>query len=268
MKISQLFTTISLVVTLSTSILLPNSKKAEAQMTYRQINKRPYAVFVNGYMDCCAWEMNKVKRRLSAMGAEIRDVPWDSFTNRAKQRSMTSNDRQFLRQAENYINNNLEPNRPLILIGHSFGGDSLLSLAPRIRRRILFLGVIDPVAAGGFREPIRRRTIPANVDYFFNRWQSNRLDTDNAVPFDSALNGKVRNCRAQVCDQKEQNIARRANGSPIKVNCGSLEVTCPGYQPWPGGSNGRKQKRLHHNPMPYDDFIQQQIVDNVKKLLN
>ncbi|MDY6803226.1 MAG: DUF1036 domain-containing protein [Cyanobacteriota bacterium] len=260
MKFSKMFASLGLAVTLAISSVSVSfqPKKVQAQSA----SQRPYVVFVNGHGDCCAWSMNDVEKALQNMGADdIRYVPWDSFRDGARQRSATSNDRQFLTEAEDFINNQLDPNRPLILIGHSFGGDSLLSLAPRIKRRILFLGVIDPVAAGGLREPIRGRGVPSTVDYFFNRWQTN-------APWPVDLqSGSVRNCNATTCDQQEQNKSRRANGSHIDVECDSWEVTCPGYEPWPGGSNGTKQKRMHHQSMPYDDYIERQIIDRLTQLL-
>ncbi len=193
--------------------------------------------------------------------------PLDTFRDGAGQRSSTSNDAAFLQEAADFINNRLEPNRPLILIGHSFGGDSLLSLVPRINRRIQFLGVIDPTAAGGLRKPVTRRGVPANIDYFFNRWQRNALNAANVVPFDSRLvNGSISGCNARNCDQQEQNLARREDGSDVRVNCGSLEVTCPGYQPWPGGSNGTKAKRLSHNDMPSDAYLQRQMGNAIRSV--
>ena len=199
--------------------------------------------------------------------SEIRYVPWDRFENGANQRSTTSNDAEFLRQATEFINQ-LNPNRPLILIGHSFGGDSLLSLAPRIRRRIQFLGVIDPTAAGGLRAPVTLREVPSNVDYFFNRWQQNALALNNVVPFDSRLvNGSISGCRASNCDQQEQNLARNADGSEIRVLCTNLEISCEGYQPWPGGSNGTKAKSLAHNDMPLDKYLQRQMADKISNVL-
>jgi hypothetical protein len=241
-----------------------------------QSGNRPYVVFVNGYQDCCTWgryedgspapSMDIVISSLPS-NPEIRYVPWDRFENGANQRSSTSNDAEFLRQAADFINQ-LDSSRPLILIGHSFGGDSLLSLVPRINRRIQFLGVIDPTAAGGLREPVTRRGIPSNVDYFFNRWQQNAVTSGNVVPFDSrAVNGSISGCRAGSCDQSEQSLARRQDGSEIRISCESWEVSCPGYQPWPGGSNGTKAKRLAHNDMPSDEYLQRQMADQISSVL-
>lgn len=264
MKFSKFLTTFSLsTILLATQIIdLPNRKVKQA---YAQ-TRSPYVVFVNGYQDCCAWDMNIVRNSLPR-DSEIIDVPWDSFIDGAKQRSNTSNDSLFLRQGKEILNK-LDPNRPLILIGHSFGGDSIISLLPRINRRIQFVGVIDPTAAGGLRKPITRRTIPSNVDYFFNRWQKNGLGGNNIVPFDSRLvDGKVSRCNAKNCNEDAQNLARKSNGEAIRVSCGSLEVTCPGYQPWPGGSNGTKAKRLEHNNMPYDAYLQQQMANEIQKAI-
>ena len=244
-----------------------------------QSSPRPYVVLVNGYQDCCVWDprnrgvyMETVVRELQQRGAEFRLVPWDTFRDGAGQRSSTSNDAAFLQEAADFINNRLDPNRPLILIGHSFGGDSLLSLAPRINRRIQFLGVIDPTAAGGLREPVTRRGVSSNVDYFFNRWEMNALAASNVVPFDSRLvNGTISGCRARNCDQQEQSLARNENGSEIRVNCESWEVTCDGYNPLPvfmGGSNGTKAKRLAHNDMPSDAYLQRQMANAINRVIS
>jgi Photosynthesis system II assembly factor YCF48 len=241
--------------------------------TNAQSSSRPYVILVNGYEDCCVYDANSrgiymgaVREELEKSGAEFRLVPWNGFEDGGKQKGRTSNDAAFLSEAADFINNKLDPDRPLVMIGHSFGGDSLLSLAPRINRRIQFLGVIDPVAAGGLRQPVTGRGVSSNVDYFFNRWQRNGLNSSNVVPFDSRIvNGSISNCQAKTCDQEEQNLSRNSDGSEIRVSCGRLEVSCPGYQPWPGGSNGTKAKRLAHNDMPLDQYLQRQIADKVLK---
>jgi hypothetical protein len=247
-------------------------EKANAQSSLQ-----PFVVFVNGYENGRAWGRYSDGSVNPLMGnvveslppdSEIWYVPWDRFENGANQRSRTSNDAEFLRQGADFINNQLDPRRPLILIGHSFGGDSLLSLAPRINRRIQFLGVIDPTAAGGLREPITRREVPSNVAYFFNRWQENAVNAENVVPFDSrVISGYISNCRAGTCDQEEQSLARNSDGSEITVNCESWEVSCPGYQPWPGGSNGTKAERLAHNNMPSDEYLQSQVAERISQVI-
>ena len=281
MKLKALMTTLSLTATLATAqvVGLPNQKPQQAQAQ----TPRPYVILVNGNADCCVWKSTNnlyMPELWDIPNAEFRMTAWDHFKDGGQQRQnidlgvlgnySTSNDRDFLHQASDFINNQLDPNRPLILIGHSYGGDSIISLLPRIDRRIQFVGVIDPTAAGGFREPITRRTIPSNVDYFFNRWQENAAgSTDNLVPIDSRVfDGRVDRCNASKdCDETEQNLARNRDGSAIRVSCGSLEVTCPGYEPWPGGSNGTKAKRLEHNTMPRDEYLQSQMVSKIKQAI-
>lgn len=255
MKLAKLFALLR-TATVSLALVIASATPSVTQMS----DRRPYAVFVNGWMDCCSWGMKEVQAELIALGAEIRYVPWDSFRDRAPQRTATVRDPIFEQQAADFINNHLAGDRPLILIGHSLGGDSLLSLASQINRKILFLGVIDPVAQSGLREPIQERQVPAHVDYFFNRWQRNR-----PFPVNIAVDGRIKSCRARTCDQQEQNLARNIHGSPITVNCSYWEVYCPGYKP--GSSNGRKQQPLYHEDMPYDAYIQQQIIDRLQELL-
>lgn len=275
MRLSKLFTTLgwTATFTISSVVWLPELKKAEAQ----QASSRPYVVLVNGYGDCCVWSkqnqgiyMDAVARELQAQGAEIRLVPWDSFQKGAGQ--STSDDAAFLREAADYINNQLEPNRPLVLIGHSFGGDSVLKVAHRINRRILFLGVLDPVARFGQRSTVTGYGVPSNVDYFFNRWQTN-------APWPVDLgDGTVQNCNAIVCDQKEQSFALNADGSEIIRDCRADEF-CRNRS---GGTvrrvvdflgdvirddYGTAHKRLLHEPFPTDAHIQQQIVDKLRTLV-
>ena len=270
----------SLIVGIATAIsMISTVCNANAQ------SNRPYVILVNGNADCCTWSLldggnvpqNRVpnmQKLLNIPNADFRMTAWDHFQSGGRQRQnidagvlgsySTSNDRDFINQASDFINNQLDPSRPLIIIAHSYGGDSVLKLAHRITRRIQFLGVIDPVGAGGFRTPIRNHGVPSNVDYFFNRWQENAFATDNIVPFDSRGSGSINGCNARTCDQLEQSLARNVDGSEIRVSCESWEVTCAGYNPIPvslGGSNGTKATRLTHNPMPSDKYIEQQILD-------
>jgi photosystem II stability/assembly factor-like uncharacterized protein len=269
-------------LTLLTALSIISTSVVSILQTATAQSIRPYVVLVNGYNDCCVWNkgdrgvyMSAMVSELHKSGAEFRLVPWDSFGDGAGERGKTSNDAPFLSEAADFINNQLSPDRPLILIGHSYGGDSLLSLAPRIKRRVQFLGVLDPVAAGGLRLPVTGRGVPSNVDYFFNRWQRNGLNSDNVVPFDSrTVNGSISACQAKTCDQEEQNLLRNSDGSENRVSCGASEVSCTGWR-LPGcnfggcwkGSNGTKAKRLTHNEMPTDGLIQKALGDKIQQKL-
>lgn len=238
-------------------LFLSDQKAAQAQST------TPYIVLVNGYNNCCAWGITD---RFPSINAEIRSVPYSNFSDRGSSGN-TSDDSAFLRDGADFINN-LDRNRPLILIGHSFGGDSVLKLLPRINRRMQFVAVIDPVRTAGFRASLKALNVPSNVDYFFNRWQEN-------VPFpnDFGTSGSIP-CNAGTCDQDSQNIARNADFSPVTMECSWSEVTCPGFvAPNPlrrkkedrAGRKGRKQVRVSHQDLPKDAFIQKDLGNKIQR---
>jgi len=213
-------------------------------------------------------------------------IPWNSLSANSEKDNLL-NDALFLSQVADYVNN-LPPDRPVILIGHSFGGDSVLKVAPRINRRILFLGVLDPVAALAKRQPVTQYGVPENVNYFFNRWQ-----TVAPWPID-LIDGTVQNCRAGVCsDQQEQSLARNADSSEIRRSCrfdegcnGNIRKAVKGrgifakikgigdsvgdvVRDAKGGQApyGTAAQRLMHQELPSDAYIQQQIIDRISSLL-
>jgi pimeloyl-ACP methyl ester carboxylesterase len=229
---------------ISQGLFLSSRDEAKAQ------SNRPYIVLVNGYQNCCAWGISD---RFPQLNAEIRSVPYSNFSDGGRSGN-TSEDSEFLRDGAEFLNN-LDSNRPLILIGHSFGGDSVLKLLPRINRRIQFVAVVDPVRTGGFRGSLKNLSVPNNVDYFYNRWQENL-----PFPNDFKTNGSIP-CNARTCDQDSQNIARNADSSPRTTECRWDEVTCPGFvAPIPfvrKGRKGTKQVRVSHQDLPRDAFLQQ-----------
>jgi len=226
-------------------------------------SSRPYIVLVNGWQNCCA---SGIADRFPPMNADIRRVPYSNFVEDGRSGN-TSTDEKFLRDGADYINNQLDKSRPLILIGHSFGGDSVLKLLPRINRRIQFVAVIDPVTTGGFRNPLTRSlAVGSNVDYFFNRWQENVM-----FPNDFKTNGTIP-CRAARCDQEAQNLARSEDGSTKTIECRWDEVTCPGFvapNPLIGrpGRKGRKQVRTGHQDLPKDAYIQRILGERISSVL-
>lgn len=269
----------------------------------------PYVILVNGYQDQAIWVHPKkspnsfvpyigiVTNYLASLGSDFMVVPWDHFEDGGGQKSRKvlgincgktltcGNDAEFLRDGANYINNKVPLNRPLVLIGHSFGGDSLLKLSSRINRNIAFLGVIDSTTILGMRT---RRPVPSNVHYFFNRWQENPLRvTGNIVPFDNRITDGRLQCgtnatpaglpgnnfipmpRSTTCDQDPQNISRNSKGEPYKDACKFYEVTCSGYKVYFWGIDyGTKQRRIEHDSMPKDEFIQTQMLGAIKKALS
>jgi hypothetical protein len=62
----------------------------------------------------------------------------------------------------------IKPGRKILMIGHSFGSDTLLKVAQLIMpRKIAFLGVLDTIEKFGKRTT---KVVPSNVEYFYNRW--------------------------------------------------------------------------------------------------
>lgn len=212
-------------------------------------------VFVNGQGNCCSWGMNNLQNRLeNELNAEIRSVPYSNFreggqSGGGNQFDWSSVDTQFLRDGESFINNQLDRNRPLILIGHSYGGDSIFSLLPRINRRIQFVAVIDPVAAGGLRATLSQFTGPDTVDYFFNRWQENE-----PFPIDFGSNGTI-SCNARRCDQSQQQFVTYEDGNIHRENC-TWRETCR-----------RKNRRVDYQELATDAWIQRIVGDRISEVL-
>jgi hypothetical protein len=234
-----------------------------------------FVVFVNGSSDCCAKRMDQVIKRVKEGGNQVWITSYANFKDGSTTRKVpvvnlsADADALFIKEAAEYINF-LPPNRPVVLIGHSYGGDSILKVLPFITRRVQLVAVIDPVGTGGFRKVATSRVVPPNVDYFMNRWQENGLTGQNIVPFDSRVSGQIR-CTAKRCDQTAQNLVRNVDGSEYRVECRWDEVTCPGFQapvpPFRKGRKGTKAVRIEHNSMPEDAYIQKTVGDRIHDVL-
>ncbi len=178
---------------------------------------RAVAYLVNGFTGCCI--PAKVEGWLVKQGVEVHASNWNEIHRQGnpgdinpfdakllswKIRPSPETDEVFIRQMQEAIKQ-IPESTPLILIGHSFGGDSLLQVAKRIQgRRIAFLGVLDGVGRGGLRKNITS-PVPSNVDYFFNRWQQNPpLLGDHPIPFDRLLSGEIKS-NARQSNQGKQN---------------------------------------------------------------
>lgn len=127
----------------------------------------------------------------------------DSLANpniieKVMQKVRKGTDSQFIEEVSAFVNA-LPKDRKVILIGHSFGADSIMEVAPKLQHDVLFLGAIDAVGSGGQRSLNRKRKVPANVGYFYNRWQNDKI-----FPFDYKKSGSFKDCNASVkCDQME-----------------------------------------------------------------
>lgn len=227
------------------SALLPSLSRAQP---------RPIAVFINGNNDCCSWRMHDTMDVItSELGGEVMVVPWNHFTDGGSQWSQPLNDAAFLAGLGTFVNN-LPDGRPVILVGHSFGGDSLLKavggtssgIGARIRadRKLLAVATMDPTSTGGLRMTASGYyRVPSNVDLFFNRWQH-----VSAPPFNFLDDGKIADCKAAACDQTAQAYERYADGT-IKRD-------------W-----FRRPLLLAHSDVPSDDFIEAQLIRQIRERL-
>jgi len=177
----------------------------------------------------------------------------------------------------------------IILIGHSFGGDSLLEVVNGLSgvRQIDLLATLDPVNFAG-----ERRTLPnpsSNVDYFFNRWQE-------ILPFpnDFWMSGRLVAPKPGqplterdfgIVSQEEQSTRRLADGSADwhdPEGLDELPMTLDGaysrvktedvvISEWPRivvtrpvlnefGLPVIEVKSLTHSYLPRDEYISKQLI--------
>ena len=257
MKLSKVLTLFGVTSSLAISNFFQrNLGQVKAQLS----SQDALIVFVNGSGDCCAGEMKKVIERVE-QGNTVWTTSYANFRNGSTTTKVPVGDLSidvdalFIKEAIEVINSQ-PPDRPIILIGHSYDGDSILKVLPFITRRIQLVVVIDPVGTGGLRKVATSRVVPPNVDYFMNRWQENGLTKYNIVPFDSRINGQILCSATKGCDQTAQNLVRNEDGSEVRVSCGWAEVTCR-----------TKAKRIEHNSMPRDAYIQRTVGDRIIEVL-
>ena len=252
-------------------VMSPSSALAGTDIDWNELKNGsgPVVFLVNGFGGCNPCIARPLHDKLKANGIAVYDFDWNDIYRRTQQNNFNLADAEFLQQMEGVINA-VPQSRPIMLIGHSFGGDSSLKVAQRTSRRIELLGVLDAVELGGIRTG---RSVRSNVGYFFNRWTSNPslipgISVGAGIPLNARMSGEV-SCSAGTCDQKEQSYAYQADGSAIRDNCKSWEVTCPGYNPIPGGSNGTKHRRITHgdsDAIYKDELIQEQLFQKIQQL--
>jgi len=214
---------------------------------------RAVAFLINGYTGCCI--PKKVKQFLSEQpGVVVREGNWNDLERKRdpggfNPREVNTSDEYFIRQMQDAIAK-IPETTPIIVIGHSFGGDAVMQVVKRVRpRRIAFLAVLDPVGRGGLRENVTW-PVPSNVDYFFNRCQQNPPfpggghDEMNVVPFDALQSGKIKgSSQANQSNEAHQNTEKTAQ---CKTKYRDPAHLIP--------------QLLAHSELPNDGCIQQKIV--------
>jgi hypothetical protein len=242
---------------------------------------RPYVVFVRGFQPPPGGDsfaplgMQPVRDYLADYDAEIRSVTWNCFVDGAAQNTCGPlNDAQFLQDLGNAVNA-LPLERPVILIGHSFGGDSLLKavngaqgITNKINRPITALITLDPVGFGGQRLTVNGfyNPVPSRVGSFFNRWQRN-----DTPPLNFGDSGFI-SCSAGACSQSEQAMQRSCSGATLTDVYQPPKAPCPsGVPPWlcPGAPPAITiDRKSTHGSLVDDAFINRQIIEQLHALLS
>jgi hypothetical protein len=242
---------------------------------------RPYVVFVRGFQPPPGGDsfaplgMQPVRNYLAGFGAEVHSVTWNCFRDGAAQNTCGPlNDAQFLQDIGNAVNA-VPLERPVVLIGHSFGGDSLLKavsgaqgITNKINRPITALIVLDPVGFAGRRLTVDGfyNAVPSRVGIFFNRWQRNE-----APPFNFGDSGFT-SCSAGVCSQAEQSVQKSCSGATLTDVIQPPTPPCPpGLPPWlcPGPPPPITiDRRSTHGSLVDDAFVNRQIIEQLHTMLS
>lgn len=192
---------------------------------------KPVVILVNGWQKdsgssgCCMASATKlidhlIKKDVDFVGVTYRGLSgkyysdyvltYSSFSK--KTQTPVDSDAKFLQEGRAYLDR-LSSDRPIIMIGHSFGGDSLLKLSRKTNKKILFLGLLDPVSTGGWRAKgpagpaITGQEVPSNVHYFYNRWNQRKWDGFNEFPHDYDKSGKIITNKAKNKNEKSIQLA-------------------------------------------------------------
>jgi hypothetical protein len=102
-----------------------------------------------------------------------------------------------------------DPTDTVILVGYSYGGDSALKAAHHTSSEIDVLALLDPIAGDGTRGSLPD-TVPSNVRYLYNRWQTSLY---SSFPIDRWNSGLLHNYASEslfadigIADQAEISV--------------------------------------------------------------
>lgn len=243
------------------------------------------AIFVNGFNDGTADKMTTTINHFIKMGAKVIITPWNSFygiSHLKKQHDSTfgsgfqgdykAGTGRFVKELSQYINS-LPDGTEIYLLGHSFGGHSVLSFINDgkgsnfannrdiPRKPLKLVAIMDAVGYGGIRAASGFH-IPDYIEYFYNTWQNNNIvhffsigDPTSIVPLDFFSSGQImefspgKNRRLSLA----RTYMKHKDGSMVRTKCSLLEFC----------ADGKKGVRTSHSELPRDEYSQAKIIEAI-----
>ena len=133
-----------------------------ASTTVNNLGSRTHVFLVNGVgdngindnFDRGRYDDNDYLSRFQSFGFDVHVSDWDNLHTQDGH-GPDSSDQQFVTDLANQINS-YGPSEHVILIGHSYGGDSILKVANATTHQIDLLATLDPVGPLGFRSSVAK----------------------------------------------------------------------------------------------------------------
>lgn len=128
-------------------------------------------------------------------------------------------DNRFVSALKTKLTNDYDDNDTIILVGHSWGADSLIKVARGLegKRQIDLLVLFDRVGSGGLRNSPGADgslyTKPSNVEYVFNRWQTGTVFPNDRVSGEIRDSFDFVNRDFGIPGQIEQSYSKNQDGS-------------------------------------------------------
>jgi hypothetical protein len=240
----------------------------------------PVAFFVNGFGGCAPCITRNLHKKLQLEQISVYDLDWNDIYIRRQSVYLSFSDSTFVNDMVKKVIPAIKPGRKILMIGHSFGSDTLLKVAQLIMpRKIAFLGVLDTIEKFGKRTT---KVVPSNVEYFYNRWTKYPSLPRNIPAFGIpgttlqigiALNPNqsgelLIDNHSTYSDQKEQSYSYNADGSPILVPDESHQTNNVKER---GKSGDKTRHQIITHGCKYaiykDLYIQQQMWEIIKQML-
>lgn len=258
----------------------------ETKLCWQELKEgsNPIAFFVSGFGGRADYVTPVLHQKLELQGISVVDLAWNDIYGRKSSVYLRFSAAKFMEQMVNEVIPNVAAHRPIILIGYSLGGDTLLKVAHKIKqRKIDFLGILDAVQPNGKRAT---NSVPTSVSYFFNRWTVNPSFLKNlpeirvpkigykiGIPLNAYQTGELLyNSSSTIADQKEQSYAFNTDGTPILLPriskdlpasqsrlSAQADLVAPKYQP----ITHSYQYGIHK-----DLYIQQQMFNIIMQIVN